>query len=520
MPAVVAGRRGLTAAQAAARLARDGPNALATAPPPRMWSRVARQLADPLIVLLLAAAAVTVLLRDVPDTLVIVLVVAINTAIGVTQEVRADQAIQALTRMAAPRARVVRDGHDAVLPAAELVRGDLLVLGQGDVVCADATIVVAERLRLDESALTGESVPVSRSVAEDVSAGTSVLAGRARAVVVRTGADSALGRIAALVAAERGGLTPLQLRLRQLGRQLGLIAVVLSAVVVGVGIASGRPAGEMAIAGVSLVVAAIPESLPAVVTLALALGAMRMARGHAIARHLPAVETLGSVTVLSVDKTGTLTQGRMAVERAVVAGGQSVRVRGHGYDPQGAVEPAVTAQLRELARAAVLCNDAELVPPAQDRPEWTVAGDPIEGALLAFAARCGLDVGATRAEHPRVGEEPFDASTRRMTTVHSGPDDRLTVVCKGAPEVVLAAPFVQLPPGAGDALLRTARELAAQGMRVLAVAAAVQPATAPPLPPRPAPAGSAGGGRSGPGGLCRGRGGAGHGQHPACDDHR
>jgi len=392
----VAPGRGLTGEEAARRLAAEGANEVAPPPPPRVWRRVARQLADPLIVLLLASSAVTAALGDVADTAVILLVVVVNTAIGVLQEVRADRAITALHQLAAPTARVVRDGTDRMVPASTVVRGDLIVLAPGDIVPADAEVIDARQLRLEEAALTGESMPVSRDVGDEVHAGTVVLAGRARAVVRRTGADSALGRITTLVTATRSGPTPLQRRLASLGRMLGAVAVGVSVLVMVLGVIAGQPLERMAITAVSLVVAAVPESLPAVVTLALALGAYRMAKGHAIARRLHAVETLGAVTVIASDKTGTVTEGRMAVDRAVTPDGAIYRPVGRGYDPVGQVHAAdgagvAPAALVTLARAAVLCNDAHLTAPSTAHPEWRAVGDPVEAALVAFAGRCGLD---------------------------------------------------------------------------------------------------------------------------------
>jgi Ca2+-transporting ATPase len=460
---------GLSASQAAARLAGDGRNEV---PPPRptpLWARITRQFADPLVALLLAAAAVTLLLRDITDTIVIVVVVVVNTTIGVVQEVRADRAITALHALGAPVARVRRDGVDRVIPAGEVVRGDLVVLGQGDVVPADGDLVEARQLSLDEAALTGESVPVGRGVPGSVSAGTVVLTGRAEAVVTRTGAASALGRIATLVAETRPGPTPLQRRLAHLGRVLGLIAVGLSLLVMVLGMAAGEPLVPMAITAVSLVVAAVPESLPAVVTLALALGAMRMARGHAIARRLHAVETLGSVTVLASDKTGTLTEGRMAVERAVTPTGREFEASGRGYAPRGTVSPEPDEDLHRLARAVALCNDAHLDPPTDERPDWRAVGDPVEGALLAFAARCGIDPADARRAAPRMAEEPFDAATRRMVTVHRRAAGAL-VICKGAPEVLLHPDLTDCDEATRDRLRAAAGALAGQGLRVLAVA--------------------------------------------------
>ncbi|WP_428982928.1 cation-translocating P-type ATPase [Phytohabitans maris] len=470
---------GLTARAAASRLRADGPNTVATPPRRHLYSRILHQLTDPLVALLIAAAVVTTLLGDRADTAVILLVVVVNTVIGVSQEVRADTAIAALDRMTAPTARVVRDGRHLVVPAAEVVRGDLVHLEPGDVVPADLRLDEAHRFQVDEAALTGESVPVARDHGTEVYAGTVVVTGRAAGTVVRTGPASALGRIATLVATTRPGPTPLQRRLAGLGRALGVTAVVLSGVVLVIGVVGGRPLVDMAITAVSLVVAAVPESLPAVVTLALALGARRMAGARAIPRRLHAVETLGSVTVVASDKTGTLTEGRMAVQRAVPAGGAGYQVRGSGYEPSGEILSGAGAAgaLADLARAVLLCNDATLAPPDAERPRWTPVGDPLEAALVAFAGRCGLDPDAERAAWPRAAELPFDQETRRMVTVHRRPGGGYLAVCKGAPEAVLATPLVTgTPPG----LLADAYRLAAGGLRVLAVATATY--DAPPDP--------------------------------------
>jgi Ca2+-transporting ATPase len=470
--------RGLTAAEAAARLAADGPNTVTAAPPRRLVARIARQLADPLVALLIVAAVVTTALGDLPDTAVIVLVITVNTLIGVVQEVRADRAIAALDQLAAPTARVTRDGLDVIVPAADLVRGDAVRLEAGDIVPADLLLSDAFRASFDESALTGESVPVHRTAGDEVSAGTVLTTGRAAGVVVRTGAASALGRISALVAQTRPGPTPLQRRIAGLGRVLGLTAVTVSGVVFVLGLVSGEPLVRMAITAVSLVVAAVPESLPAVVTLALALGARRMAQTRAIPRRLHAVETLGSVTVIASDKTGTLTENRMSVQQAVTADGARFTIAGSGYAPEGEVrqgrEPIPAPdELRMLARAALLCNDADLAPPGADRPEWTAVGDPMEAALLAFAARCGWDTYRQRADAPRVAEHPFDQDTRRMTTVHRQGDGSYLTVRKGAPESVLDS-------ATDGPLLTAAADLATDGLRVLAVAVAVT--GAPPVP--------------------------------------
>jgi Ca2+-transporting ATPase len=463
---------GLSGSQAAERLAADGPNIVATPPRRGIPSRVARQLADPLVALLLIAGTVTAILRDLPDTVIIVLVVAVNTVIGVVQEVRADAAIAALDQIAAPNARVVRDGHDQIVPAADLVRGDHVRLEAGDVVPADLDLTEAQRAMFDESSLTGESVPVPRGVAETVGAGTVLTSGRAAGTVVRTGAASALGRVAELVARTLPGPTPLQRRIAALGRMLGLAAVAVSAVVFALGLLAGQPLVRMAITAVSLVVAAVPESLPAVVTLALALGARRMAGTRAIPRRLHAVETLGSVTVIASDKTGTLTENRMTVQQAVTADGSRYTISGIGYDPAGkitgpdGVVAVVPANMRDLARGGALCNDAGLLPPDGERTRWAAVGDPMEAALLAFAGRCGLDPAADGAAAPRVAEHPFDQARRRMITVHRLPDSGFLTIAKGAPESVLDA-------GTDADLLAAAADLAADGLRVLAIATTV-----------------------------------------------
>ncbi|MFE5588576.1 HAD-IC family P-type ATPase, partial [Kitasatospora sp. NPDC056531] len=296
--------RGLTTAEAARLLAAHGPNQVAADHRVPLWARIAAQLRDPLITVLLAAVALTLAIGDHPDAVVIGLVVVVNTTVGVVQEVRADGAVAALSRLTSPKARVLRDGTQRKVPAAEVVPGDVVALAEGDIVPADARLVDSVALLVDESMLTGESVPAAKDARAGptadrvVSAGTVVLRGRAIAVVTATGADSALGRIAALLR-PRPEPTPLQQRLAGLGRVLAVVAVGLCALVFILGLLRHQPPGEMGVTAISLAVAAVPESLPTVVTLALALGARRMAARHAVVRRLPAVETLGSVTVLA-----------------------------------------------------------------------------------------------------------------------------------------------------------------------------------------------------------------------------
>lgn len=472
---------GLTSADAARRLARDGANTLPVRRRTPVWRRVGTQLRDPLVLVLLAAAVLTIATGDGTDSAVILSVIIINTTVGVVQEVKADRAITALATLAAPHARVLRDGRQREIAAAELVVGDVLILAGGDIVPADAVIVEARSLLVDESALTGESVPVDKTADPDdaadgsVSAGTVVVRGRGRAVVTAIGAAGSMGRIAALL--DTGsGLTPLQRRLIGVGRVLAGLTVVLCAVVLGLGLARGEPIELMVVTAISLVVAAVPESLPAVVTLALALGARRMAARHALIRRLPAVETLGSVTVLATDKTGTLTEGRMVVRTLWTRSG-TASVTGTGYDPRGQVSrdgDAVSADsapdLDDLLTAAALCNDAVLrAPDADANGEWTALGDPTEAALLTAARRFGLDTADLRERLPRCGESPFDSGSKRMSTAHRRSDGRVRIMCKGAPEVLLdPRVLTDAPDVLADARAR-AETMAREGYRVLAV---------------------------------------------------
>jgi P-type Ca2+ transporter type 2C len=466
------GHRGLTTAEAERRLAEHGPNRPPEAPPRGWTRRVLDQLRDPMILLLLGALVVTATIGDYTDAVIIAVVVVLNSSIGVFQEVRAEQAIAALGRMAAPVAHAFRDGVVAQVPAAEVVPGDVLRLEAGDVVPADADLLEAFALQVDESAMTGESVPVGRAVGEEVLAGTVLTKGRAVAEVTRTGSDSGLGQIAALIAGAELRPTPLQQRLRRLSHLLVVAVLALAALVFVLGLLRGEQAVDMLILAVSLSVAAIPESLPAVVSVSLALGAYRMAKRSAVVRWLPAVETLGSVTVLASDKTGTLTEGRMVVQHLWTPEAESA-VSGRGYGTAGAIEPPSDDRLlRDLA----LCNDAHLSGP--EGGEWRIVGDPMEAALLVAAAKGGVETPGLRREWERVEEVPFDSEGQRMTTLDRSASGTWLVVCKGAPEVVLdlVVDGSDAPAERVEAARRVAHELAAHGFRVIAVAEAVHSA--------------------------------------------
>jgi P-type Ca2+ transporter type 2C len=439
---------GLTESEARARRERFGANEVHVVRR-SVGARVLAAVRDPLILVLLGAAALTIVTHDFADAVIILVVIVFNTAVGLFQELRAEQAISALNAVATPRSRIRRAGRQLEVAVGDIVPDDVVLLGEGDIVPADAVVHEAAGLMLDESTVTGESVPVMRDRPGDLlSSGTTVVRGRAVVIVSATGADSALGRIAAaLSGAVRP--TPLQRRLADLGRILASVVIGLSLVVLAVGLLRGEPVERMLIVAISLAVAAVPESLPAVVTLSLALGARRMSRREAIVRNLPAVETLGSVTILATDKTGTLTEGRMAVAEI--------------WTPEG-------ISATDLLLPAVLCNDAALVGAGPDEAARTGLGDPLEVALLESAAAHRISVAMVKESHPRESELPFDSARKRMTTVHRAADGFI-VCCKGAldsmeRDQVLGATE---PALVADATIQ-AEQFAADGYRVLAVA--------------------------------------------------
>jgi Ca2+-transporting ATPase len=477
--------RGLSQAEVVARLEIAGPNELLERARVPAWRLLAGQFTNTMIVVLVIAAAVTAVIGDMKDSFVILAIVALNGAIGFVQEYRADRAMAALRALTSPTATVVRDARAETIPARDLVPGDLIHLEAGDIVPADARLLEAAVLAINEAAMTGESEPAQKvadalpEVADSLIAdqrnmafkGTSVTSGRGSGIVVATGMATALGRIAELLQGRGAGPTPLQVRLAALGRALAAAAFVVCVIVFALGLARGERVELMFLTAVSLAVAAIPEALPAVVTVSLALGAQRMVRRRALIRKLPAVETLGSVTVVCSDKTGTLTENRMLVER-VWTPGREYLVSGQGYEPVGAIAPAPEAgsdpELRRLAEVAAACNDAVLRPPAQPGHAWTVTGDPTEGALLALAAKAGVEPTDLAGQRPRIGEVPFDAGRRRMCTVHAR-DGGVWMAIKGAFEALRPAD-PELADGTWDEAGQVAERYAADGYRVLALA--------------------------------------------------
>ncbi|MCX8085466.1 MAG: cation-transporting P-type ATPase [Rhodocyclaceae bacterium] len=484
---------GLTAAEAARRLARYGPNRLTPPKPRGPLLRFLSQFHNVLIYVLLAAAGVTAFLGHFVDSGVILGVVFINALIGFLQEGKAEQSLAAIRAMLSLSAVVLREGRRQEIDAAELVPGDIVFLASGDKVPADLRLLEARNLRIEEAALTGEAEPVEKSpaaVAEHAPlgdrtgmaySGTLVVFGQGKGVVVATGDATEIGRIGRMLAEVKGVETPLLRQMAGFGRWLTAGILLLAGFALAFGmLVHDQPAGEMFLAAVGLAVAAIPEGLPAIMTITLAIGVQRMAGRNAIIRRMPAVETLGAVTTICSDKTGTLTKNEMTVQRLVTAE-REIAVSGVGYAPHGGflldgheAPPAVLAELADALRAALLCNDARLV---QAGTDWRIEGDPTEGALLALAAKAGLDARQLAELLPRVDAIPFESEHRFMATLHHDHAGHAFVFVKGAPEVVLGMCSHERHAGGERPLNPSAwasrvEALAAQGFRVLALAMA------------------------------------------------
>ncbi len=480
---------GLSEEEGRRRLERYGPNVLQRERQNGPLRVLFRQINNPLIWVLLGAAVLAIALGKVTDGLVVLAVVVLNTFIGFVQEFRAGRAIEALSLMVPELATVLRGGK-VTLPASALVPGDVVLLSSGDKVPADLRLIAVRNLQVEEAALTGESVPVLKRlepVAEDASlgdrsnlafGGTLVTSGTGTAVVVATGGETELGRISKLLSEAADLQTPLTKALASIGRYLTLSILGMSAVLLGVGLLRGYLVSEALLVAITLAVAAIPEGLPAIVTIALAIGVQRMAARKAVIRKLPAVETLGSTTVICSDKTGTLTRNEMTVQALWTPRG-SWCVSGVGYAPEGRLHESgvpldeVPAAAREVLWAGALCNDAAL---QQRDGVWELTGDPTEGALLVAAEKGGLSVGELRARFPRVDAIPFESENQFMATLHEGEEGHRHLLLKGAPEVVLRR--CTLGDGlSAEAVHAEVERMAEAGMRVLAVASRTLPAT-------------------------------------------
>ena len=501
-------RRGLSAAEAAIRLTRFGPNRLEPSQRVPVWRKFLGQFAEPLVYLLLVAIVVSLVAwmlegRDEApfDAIVIAVIVVANAALGYVQEARAEQAVAALQRMAAATAGVVREGREERVPAADVVPGDVLLLAEGDAVAADARLVEAASLMVTEASLTGESEPVLKDaapIAEPVGladrvnmvlSGTAVVRGRGRAVVTATGMATETGNVARLLERTGEQVTPLQREVDRIGRMLGIAVVgiaiaVVGAIVLTADIRTASDVVSVLLIGVALAVAAVPEGLPAVLSVVLALGVRRMARHRAIVKKLSSVETLGSASVICSDKTGTLTTGEMTIQKIVTGSGE-VDVTGSGYRPDGGLlvagrpldDPVLLDEVRAVLTAGSLSNDAAL---REEDGAWMIQGDPTEGAFLVAEAKVEGLGEERRARFERVGEVPFSSERKLMSTLQSDLAGELgiAVVTKGAPDVLLdrctqervKGQVRRLTEARRREILATVERLADLALRTLAVA--------------------------------------------------
>lgn len=492
--------QGLSETEVDERLLTYGRNELEAEEKATWLQRFINQFKDFMIIILIIAAIVSGVVgiiehEGVLDALLIIAIVVINAILGVAQEGRAEKAIEALQKMSAPHARVLRDRAEHSIDAALLVPGDIVFLEAGDIVPADIRLFESSNLKAEEAALTGESVPVEKYANSEYSeavglgdrhnmaySGTSITYGRAKGIVVGSGARTEMGKIADQLKGIKQEETPLQRNLNQLGKVLGIVCLAVSAIVFFVGLLQGGEVLELFMTAVSLAVAAIPEGLPAVVTIVLALGMNRMAKKHAIVKRLLAVETLGSVDTICSDKTGTLTQNEMTVTK-IYADDTVYDVTGSGYDPEGVIAAGEATQtietntvLHRLLHIAVLCNDATLR--ESDDGHWGILGDPTEAAMLTAGAKGGIRLDEVNLEHPRVAELPFDSERKMMSVFNASLNGEPMSLTKGAPDIVLehaTSEFiggveVPLTEARRLAILQQNSALAGQALRVLAFA--------------------------------------------------
>ncbi|HNY66105.1 MAG TPA: cation-translocating P-type ATPase [Deltaproteobacteria bacterium] len=486
------GVSGLTDEEAARRLEKYGPNELQAAGHISPWTIFLGQFKNVLIIILLIATLLSAFLGHAVEAVAIAVIVLFAVVLGFIQEYRAERAIESLRKMAAPTATVLRGGREVEAPARELVPGDVVILRAGDRVPADARLIEAVNLQIEEAALTGESLPVEK-ITDPLPglglalgdrrnmgySGTAVSYGRGRGVVTSTGMATEFGKIATMLQTVETGKTPLQENLDRVGGILAKAAFVVVALIVALGLFRGQPFIDMLIFGIALAVAVVPEALPAVVTISLAIGVQRMVKRHALMRRLPAVETLGSTSIICSDKTGTLTKDEMTVRKIFTSDGMW-EVSGAGYEPSGAFSSkgsaGPSAPVLTMLTAGVLASDADIVF-SEAEGRWQVKGDPTEGALVTAAAKAGISKAELVASFPRVDEIPFTSETKRMTTLCSGPEG-VTAFSKGAPEVILGScTKISTPEGEApldaptrERIIDAARTMAEEALRVLALA--------------------------------------------------
>jgi len=458
LEALETSREGITDEEAGRRLEEYGANELKEEAKTKWYHILFEQFTSILVIILIISAAVSAHLamqegEPMTDAIVILFIVVMNAVLGFVQEYRAEKAVEALKAMVSPKVLVLREGREESIDSIDLVPGDIVLLEAGSRVPADGRLIEAANLEVDEAALTGESRPVSKRldpVAADagvgdqkcmVFMGTVVTNGRAVAVITETGMSSQFGRIAGMVQAIDVEPPPLRQKMEKIGRQLATISVVLTVFVFFVlWFVHDRTLEQVFMTSISLAVSAIPEGLPAVLTITLALGTARMARQKAIVRKLASVETLGSTTVICSDKTGTLTKNEMTVTK-VATNSRQVSISGAGYAPEGeftendsTIDPTSDENLELLLRIGALNNDAHV---QQNNGAWVCFGDPTEGALLVAAMKAGMDVSQLNESYSRVAELPFDSARKRMTTIHRTPEGELVAYVKGAPEMIM-----------------------------------------------------------------------------------
>jgi Ca2+-transporting ATPase len=483
--------KGLTNTEATNRFLETGPNEIRATKRVSALELLLEQFKNILILILLGATAISLVLGHGLESIVIAVIVLFAVFLGFIQEYRAERAIEALRKMAAPLATVFRDGNEVQIPARNLVPGDVILLHTGDRIPADARLVEAVNLQVEEAALTGESVPIEKHAqalsGEDlpvgdrknmVYTGTAVTYGRGQALVVATGMQTEFGKIAQLLQSVESGKTPLQQNLDKVGTALGRAALLVVALIVALGLFRGQPFVEMLIFGIALAVAVVPEALPAVVTISLAIGVQKMVKRNALIRRLSAVETLGSTSVICSDKTGTLTKDEMTV-RKIYTAGEMFTVSGAGYEPIGVFSrnggsDQPTTDIKTLLTAATLASDVRLV---LEGNTWTIKGDPTEGSLVVAAAKAGLQKSELDLKYPRIHEIPFTSETKRMTTLHRE-NGSLKACAKGAPEVILkdcdwlmtSNGSTPLNTAGKENLLAVAQDMASSALRVLGIA--------------------------------------------------
>ena len=487
---------GLSSKEVKNRLDKYGFNQLKESKGRTMRDMFFDQFRETLVLILLISAVVSIFLGEISDAIVIAVILFLNAFLGVIQEYKAEKSLAALKKLTVPDALVLRNGRQAKIKSYQLVPGDIVLLESGDRVPADCRLFELTDMKVQESILTGESEPVEKnsqiieqdkvSLGDRINMaymGTTIISGRGKGIVVATGMDSEMGEIAGMLEEAKRESTPLQKKLNIVGKKLGLLILMIVAIVVFIGCIRGIEFFDMFMIGISLAVAAVPEGLPAVVTIVLALGVQRMIKKNAIIRRLPAVETLGATTVICSDKTGTLTQNQMTIEKLALPD-RTIEVEGVGYQPFGQfthegkpIQPSDEITLSLLLKGAVLCNNA-ILQQNDESQQWEIIGDPTEGALVVAGAKAGYQKKGLENEYPRIREFPFDSDRKRMSTIHSSPEGKLFVFVKGAPDQVISRCKYYLE-GKGqkilhdsikEEILKKNRDFADSALRVLAVA--------------------------------------------------